>query len=177
MKNAQVPILGFAAVSGTGKTTLLEQLIPLLKNQGVRVGLIKHSHHNFEIDKPGKDSYRLRAAGATPIMLVSSHRRAIITEFNEIKEPCLDDQLLAFEQSELDLILVEGFKAENFPKIELHRPSLNKDLIFPNDPSIIAIATDSTLNSAQSIPTQLDLNNPRQITQYILQHFLGHTND
>ena len=101
----------------------------------------------------------------------------MLIEFNEIKEPHLDDQLLAFEQSELDLILVEGFKAENFPKIELHRPSLNKDLIFPNDPSIIAIATDSTLNSAQSSPTQLDLNNPRQITQYILQHFLGHTND
>lgn len=177
MKNAQVPILGFAAVSGTGKTTLLTQLIPLLKNQGIRVGLIKHSHHNFEIDKPGKDSYRLRTAGATPVMLVSSHRRAIITEFNEIKEPRLEDQLLAFEQSELDLILVEGFKAENFPKIELHRPSLNKDLIFPDDPSIIAIATDVTLNSPQSTPTQLDLNNPIQITQYILQHFLGQPND
>ncbi len=177
MKNAQVPILGFAAFSGTGKTTLLTQLIPLLKTQGIRVGLIKHSHHNFEIDKPGKDSYKLRAAGATPVMLVSSHRRAIITEFSSIQEPRLEDQLVAFEQSELDLILVEGFKAEHFPKIELHRPSLKKDLIFPDDPSIIAIATDSALNTTHSIPTQLDINNPLQITHYILHNFLGQFND
>ncbi len=187
MKNAHIPILGFAAFSGTGKTTLLSKLIPLLKQSGLRIGLIKHSHHSFEIDKPGKDSYRLREAGASPVMLVSSHRRAIITEFNNIKEPKLDDQLKAFEQSELDLILVEGFKAESFPKIELHRPSLQKTLIFPTDPDIIALATDEKFTLTQSntglpltkipelcFPVLLDINHPEQIALFILKRFLGH---
>ncbi len=172
MKNAQIPILGFAAFSGTGKTTLLIQLIPLLKDKGLRVALIKHSHHNFEIDKPGKDSYRLREAGASPVMLVSSHRRAIITEFNAPIEPKLDDQLKEINQSELDLILVEGFKAESFPKIELHRPSLGKPLIYPNDPDIIAIATDSSSINSNS-PKLLDINNPQLIAEFILASFLA----
>jgi molybdopterin-guanine dinucleotide biosynthesis protein B len=184
MKNAQIPILGFAAFSGTGKTTLLTQLIPLLKESGLRVGLIKHSHHNFEIDKPGKDSFRLREAGASPVMLVSSHRRAIITEFSNIHEPRLDEQLNAFDQSELDLILVEGFKSEYFPKIELHRPSLKKTLIFPADPNIIAIASDDEINltpantdllppeiAELSIPPILDINNPNLIAAFIVKHF------
>jgi len=175
MKNAQIPVLGFAAFSGTGKTTLLTKLIPILKDAGLRIALIKHSHHNFEIDKPGKDSYRLREAGASPVMLVSSHRRAIITEFNEIKEPRLDDQLKALDQSELDLILVEGFKAEIFPKIELHRPSLQKPLIYPNDPSIIAIASDNPV-LANDLPTHLDINDPQLIANFILKNFLGKEN-
>lgn len=172
MKNAQIPILGFAAFSGTGKTTLLTKLIPILKQSGLRIALIKHSHHNFEIDKPGKDSYRLREAGASTVMLVSSHKRAVITEFNEIKEPTLDDQLKILEQSELDLILVEGFKAEIFPKIELHRPSLKKPLIYPNDPSIIALASDDPALENHS-PTYLDINNPQLIADFILNNFLG----
>jgi len=171
MKNAQIPILGFAAFSGTGKTTLLTKLIPILKKSGLRIALIKHSHHNFEIDKPGKDSYRLREAGASPVMLVSSHRRATITEFDEIKEPQLDDQLKVLEQSELDLILVEGFKAEKFPKIELHRPSLNKALIYPNDPSIIALASDDLTLKSNLLP-YLDINNPQLIADFILNNFL-----
>jgi molybdopterin-guanine dinucleotide biosynthesis adapter protein len=169
MKNAKVPILGFAAFSGTGKTTLLTQLIPILKQQGLRIGLIKHSHHNFQIDQPGKDSFRLREAGASPVMLVSTHRRAIITEFQP-REPVLDEQLLAFDQSELDLILVEGFKATNFPKIELHRPSLNKPLLYPNDPNIIAIATDYPLDTPQNL-VQLDLNQPATIAKFITRQF------
>lgn len=179
MKNAHKPLLGFAAFSGTGKTTLLEQLIPLLTQAGLNVALIKHSHHNFEIDKPGKDSYRLRAAGASPVMLVSSHRRAIITEFKTITDPKLDDQLKALDQSELDLILVEGFKAEQFPKIELHRPSLQKPLLFTNDPNIIAIATDTELSATQqmNMPTQLPLNSPKLIAEFIINNFLGQTND
>jgi len=171
MKNAEIPILGFAAFSGTGKTTLLTKLIPLLKQTGLRIALIKHSHHNFEIDKPGKDSYRLREAGASPVMLVSSHRRAMITEFDSIQEPKLSDQLKILDQSELDLILVEGFKAENFPKIELHRPSLNYPLIFPNDPSVIAIATDSTVSDSGSLP-HLDINDPQLISHFIINAFL-----
>jgi molybdopterin-guanine dinucleotide biosynthesis protein B len=192
MQNAKIPVLGFSAFSGTGKTTLLTKLIPLLKQSGIRVGLIKHSHHNFEIDKPGKDSYQLRKAGASPVMLVSSHRRAIISEFDPIKQakPKLDEQLKALDQSELDLILVEGFKSEHFPKIELHRPSLKNKLLFPNDPSIIAMATDAEIEittdntdlskskiSKLTLPPLLDINNPVLITQFILKQFLEIKND
>jgi len=171
MRHAHIPILGFAAFSGTGKTTLLTQIIPILKQQGLRIGLIKHSHHNFQIDQPGKDSFRLREAGASQIMLVSTHRRAIITEITPEQEPRLDDQLKLFDQSELDLILVEGFKAEQFPKIELHRPSLNKPLLYPNDPDIIAIATDCTLETPDYL-TQLDINQPEMIATFILNQFM-----
>jgi molybdopterin-guanine dinucleotide biosynthesis adapter protein len=172
LNNAKVPILGFAAYSGTGKTTLLTQLIPTLKQQGLQVGLIKHSHHNIQIDQPGKDSYRLREAGASPVMLVSSHRRAIITEFPAIKEPVLDEELLAFDQSELDLILVEGFKATPFPKIEVHRPSLNKPLLYIEDPSIIAVASDFLLELPTTM-VQLNLNQPKLIAAFITQQFMG----
>jgi molybdopterin-guanine dinucleotide biosynthesis protein B len=173
MQHAHTPMLGFAAFSGTGKTTLLTQTIPILKHHGLRIGLIKHSHHNFQIDQPGKDSFRLRAAGASPVMLVSTHRRAIITEITPEQEPRLDDQLKLFDQSELDLILVEGFKAEQFPKIELHRPSLNKPLLYPNDPDIIAIASDCTLETPDTL-TQLDINQPEMIAAFILNQFMGH---
>ncbi len=170
MKNAVVPILGFAAFSGTGKTTLLNKLIPLLREAGLRVALVKHAHHNFDIDKPGKDSYRLRKAGASPVLIVSSHRRAIITEFTENKEPSLNEQLTMLNQSEIDLILVEGFKTEIFPKIELHRPSMNNPLLFPNDPNIIAIASDQIL--AANTPVCLDINSPQLIAEFILNDFL-----
>ncbi|MGJ0486421.1 MAG: molybdopterin-guanine dinucleotide biosynthesis protein B [Methylomicrobium sp.] len=170
MQNAQKPILGFAAASGTGKTTLLTQLIPLLKQQGLKVGLIKHSHHSFDIDHPGKDSYRLRMAGASPVMLVSKYRYAIISEFDTPQEPSLDQQLKVLDQSGLDLILVEGFKAEKFPKIELHRPSLQRPLLFPNDPNIIAIASDSPIDAPAHL-AKLDLNRADQIARYILDHY------
>jgi molybdopterin-guanine dinucleotide biosynthesis protein B len=165
-----LPILGFAAFSGTGKTTLITQLLPLLKHKGIRAGLIKHSHHDFDIDQPGKDSYRLRKAGASPVMLVSKYRRAIITEREVIGEPILADELTHLDQSEIELVIVEGFKHEQLPKIELHRPSLGKQLLFPKDPDIIAIACDEPLKEACTIPT-LDLNNPEQISQFIIDHF------
>lgn len=171
MNNAHIPILGFAAPSGTGKTTLLTQLIPLLREQKIRVGLIKHSHHNFQIDKPGKDSFRLREAGATPVMLVSSHRRAMITEFATQQEPVLDEQLEFFDQSSLDLILVEGFKQERFAKIELHRPSLGLPLLYPDDSCIIAIASDQAITLQREI-VSMDLNNIPQIADFILHTFL-----
>ena len=173
MQHAHIPLLGFAAFSGTGKTTLLTQIIPILKHHALRIGLIKHSHHNFQIDQPGKDSFRLREAGASPVMLVSTHRRAIITEITPAQEPRLDDQLKHFDQSGLDLILVEGFKAEPFPKIELHRPSLNKPLLYPNDPNIIAIASDCPLQTPGTL-TQLDLNQPDMIAAFILNQFMRH---
>lgn len=172
MQNASVPIIGFAAFSGTGKTTLLTQIIPLLKRKGLNLGVIKHSHHNFEIDKPGKDSFRLRAAGASPVMLVSAHRRAIITEFNQAIEPTLNDQLKFLDQSNLDLIMVEGFKSEHFPKIELHRPVLNKPLLCLDDPNIIAVASDQTLDIPAHI-TPLNLNDINMIADFILQRIIA----
>ncbi len=186
MKTNVTPIIGFAAASGTGKTTLLTKLIPLLKNSGLRIGVVKHSHHSFEIDKPGKDSYQLRKAGASTIMLISNKRRAMITEFDVMSEPSLEGQLkfLDYAELELDLILVEGFKSEEFPKIELHRPSLKETLIFPRDSNIIAIASDAeikitTRNTKLSneqilllkIPPLLELNNPNQIANFILNRF------
>ncbi|MGR8941181.1 MAG: molybdopterin-guanine dinucleotide biosynthesis protein B [Gammaproteobacteria bacterium] len=170
MQNAQKPILGFAAASGTGKTTLLAQLIPLLKQQGLRVGLIKHSHHSFDIDHPGKDSHRLRMAGASPVMLVSKYRYAIMHEFETPQEPSLNRQLAVFDQSGIDLILVEGFKAEKFPKIELHRPSLQRPLLFPNDPNIIAIASDAPVEAPNPL-VKLDLNRADLIARFILDHY------
>ncbi len=172
MQKSATPVLGFAAYSGTGKTTLLTQLIPRLRLSGINVGIIKHSHHNFEIDKPGKDSYRLRKAGASPVMLVSAHRRAIITEFSTIQEPKLQDQLDAFEQHRVDLILVEGFKAEKFPKIEVYRTDLNKPLLYPDDDSIIAVASDKPLPLPAHV-TALDLNNVEQIHDFVLQFMEG----
>lgn len=174
MRNAHIPVLGIAAYSGTGKTTLLTQLIPLLKQQGLRLGIIKHSHHSFEIDKPGKDSFRLRKAGASPVMLVSRHRRAVITEIESNKEPRLDDQLKLFDKTGLDLILVEGFKSERFPKIEIHRPQLNNPLLYPNDPSVIAIATDVRIAVPNNL-INLDLNNPVTIADFIINEFLENT--
>lgn len=172
MKNARIPVLGFAAASGTGKTTLLTQLIPLLKQRGFKVGLIKHSHHSFEIDKPGKDSHRLREAGASPVMLVSSHRRAIICEFETPIEPRLDEQLTAFEQAGLDLIMVEGFKAEAFPKIELHRSKLDRPLLYPDDKNIIAVASDADLPLPESVAA-LNINNPPMIADFVIERFLS----
>lgn len=163
-------ILGFAAYSGTGKTYLLTHLIPILKQRGLKIGLIKHSHHDFEIDYPGKDSYELRAAGASPVMIVSPYRRALITDFQPLQEVHLIDQLTTFPQAHLDLILVEGFRHERFPKIELHRPSLGKELLYPNDNNIIAIASDEILNTTGQLPC-LDLNSPQAIAHFIFNYF------
>lgn len=171
LPNAAVPVLGFAAFSGTGKTALLKQVIPLLTARGLRVGLIKHSHHAFEIDHPGKDSHTLRLAGANPVMLSSARRRAIIMEHSEPKDPVLNEELAHFEQAGLDLILVEGFRHERFPKIELHRPILGKPLLYPNDDTILAIAADAPLVPEPPI-RRLDLNEPGQIVGFILTEFL-----
>lgn len=162
------PVLGFAANSGTGKTTLLSHLIPILNERGLKVGLVKHSHHDFDIDQPGKDSYRLRKAGASPVVLVSSHRRAVITELTN-GEPTLKEQLHCFQDSAVDLVIVEGFKQERFPKIELHRSELNSPLLHTQDTSIIAIASDTPLST--NIPV-LDLNTPAQVADFVIAKFL-----
>lgn len=171
MNNARVPIIGFAAYSGTGKTTLLRCLIPLLKARHLRVGLIKHSHHSFEIDHPGKDSYELRRIGASPVMLCSALRRAMVTERPTPQDPRLDEELAYFDQDAVDLILVEGFKRERFPKIELCRPALGNPLLYPEDNAVIAVATDGPLPIAPAVPV-LDLNQPQTIADFIVARFL-----
>ena len=165
------PVLGFAAYSGTGKTHLLSRLIPLLKQTGLVIGVIKYSHHDFEIDHPGKDSYRIRAAGATPVMLVSPYRQAIISEFDPPREIDLRDQLEQFPGEGVDLILVEGFRDAAFSKIELHRPLLGKPLLYPDDKNIIAIASDQHLTTPEYLPC-LDLNDAQTIAGFIMRHYL-----
>jgi len=172
MLNNQPPVLGFAAYSGTGKTSLLSRLIPILKENGLRVGIIKYSHHDVEIDKPGKDSHQLRIAGATPVMLVSPYRRAIISEFQPQREIKLLEQLALFPVEEVDLILVEGFRDEAFSKIELHRPMLGKPLLYPDDEHIIALASDQALATPDYLPC-LDLNDPLAIAKFIFYDFMG----
>ena len=171
--NLKIPTIGFVAHSGTGKTTLLTKLIPILKQSGIRVGLIKHSHYDFEIDRPGKDSFRLREAGASPVMLVSKYRRAIITECNPENEPRLAELLNQFDTAALDLILVEGFKAEHFPKIEVHRASLNRPLLYPEDPDIFAVASDTNLELPGYL-TLLELNRPDWIADFIQNYVMKH---
>lgn len=168
------PLLGFAAFSGTGKTTLLTQLIPILKQDGLRLAVIKHSHHDFSIDQPGKDSHRLRMAGANPVVLLSAYRQVVITERDPEHAAQLTEAVAALCDQTLDLILVEGFRDEAFPKIELHRPSLGKPLLYPKDPNIIAIASDQTLDTGGLLPC-LDLNQPKSISHFIRNQFLTHT--
>jgi molybdopterin-guanine dinucleotide biosynthesis protein MobB len=161
------PILGFVAYSGTGKTTLLEQLIPLLRGRGMRVALLKHAHHDFDIDIPGKDSYRLRQAGATQVMIASKWRWALINE-NRVQgdEPRLAKLLEHLDPEQFDLLLVEGFKHEAYPKIELQRKVLGKPAIYPDDPDIFALACDVPVQQAGL--TILDINQPEDICEFII---------
>lgn len=164
-----VPLLGFCAYgSGIGKTTLLTSLIPVLTARGLNLSVIKHAHHTFDIDHPGKDSYRIREAGAVQTMLGSRRRWALMTEMSRISER-KDDLRLAellphMDTSLVDLILVEGFKQEPIPKIEIFRPSLNKPLLASTDPHIIAVATDGP---AQTALPQLDLNDSPAIADFV----------
>ena len=172
MINFPIPLIGFAAYSGTGKTTLLCELIPLLKKQGLRIGVVKHAHHEFEIDHPEKDSCKLRESGATRIVVSSLKRTAIIIEQeNNNTEPTLEDALKNIHTKNLDLVLVEGFKRADIPKIELHREALNKPYLYPTDINIIALATDHVVTEA-SAPVILDLNHHQKITDFIIQYIV-----
>lgn len=173
MKN-NIPVLGFAAFSGTGKTTLLEKLIPLLTARGIRIGMVKHAHHEFDIDKPGKDSYRLRAAGARQMLIASSQRQALMTENTTPREPRLDELITRLDVDNLDLVLVEGFKQVPFPKIELHRQALGKTLLYPQDTDIIAVASDHPAD-CRELPS-LDINDSAAIAAFIVD-WLGGRSD
>ena len=167
MIKSDCPVLGFAAYSGTGKTTLLEQLLPLLTKQGLRIGMIKHAHHDFDIDKEGKDSFRLRHAGASQMLIASQKRWALMVETPEQRaDPDLQQLIDQLDQTQLDLILVEGFKHVPFAKIELHRSATDKPFLYPDDSSIIAIATDTPQLVQTALPI-LDLNSPTTISIFV----------
>jgi molybdopterin-guanine dinucleotide biosynthesis adapter protein len=136
-------VIGLAGWSGAGKTTLLRRLIPALTARGLRVSTLKHAHHSFDIDQPGKDSWEHRQAGATEVLVASAVRWALMHELRDEAEPRLP-ALLA-QMRPVDLVLVEGFKRERHPKIEIHRAANAKPLLYPGDPSIVAIATDVAL--------------------------------
>lgn len=159
------PVLGFAAYSGTGKTTLLVKLLPLMKLQGLRVALIKQTHHDFEIDKPGKDSFELRKAGADQVLLASDKRCALMTEYEETAEPDLASLIEKLDLENIDLVMVEGFKHLPFAKIELNRPATGKKLIFPEDKSVIAVASDEDLETGE-LPL-LNINVPEEVAGFI----------
>ncbi|MCC3796029.1 bifunctional molybdopterin-guanine dinucleotide biosynthesis adaptor protein MobB/molybdopterin molybdotransferase MoeA [Vibrio parahaemolyticus] len=162
-----IPILGFAAYSGTGKTTLLEALLPKLTEAGLRIGMLKHAHHNFDVDKPGKDSYRLRKAGASQMLIASRNRFALMTETPEA-EAEFDYLLTRFDEDKLDVVLVEGCKNIAFPKIELHREEVGKPWLYPHDENIIAIASDSA--ELDSELPQMNINDLDAIAQFVLQY-------
>ncbi|MFL0860215.1 bifunctional molybdopterin-guanine dinucleotide biosynthesis adaptor protein MobB/molybdopterin molybdotransferase MoeA [Vibrio parahaemolyticus] len=162
-----IPIIGFAAYSGTGKTTLLEALLPKLTEAGLRIGMLKHAHHNFDVDKPGKDSYRLRKAGASQMLIASRNRFALMTETPEA-EAEFEYLLTRFDEDKLDVVLVEGCKNIAFPKIELHREEVGKPWLYPHDENIIAIASDSAELDSE-IP-QMNINDLDAIAQFVLQY-------
>jgi molybdopterin-guanine dinucleotide biosynthesis protein B len=161
----QTPVFGFAGFSGSGKTTLIERVIPRLVARGLRVSLIKHAHHDFDIDKPGKDSHRHREAGASEVLVSSGRRWALMHELRGEAEPGLAE-LLA-HVSACDLVLVEGFKHDPVAKLEVHRPALGHPLLSQTDPHIIGIASDAPVDSPLPL---LDLNDAEAVAGFVVVH-------
>jgi len=156
-------VFGIAGYSGSGKTTLLERLIPQLTARGLRVSVIKHAHHGFDIDRPGKDSWRHREAGASEVMLTGSQRWALLHEARGEPEPTLDDYLRHF--SPCDLILVEGFKNEAVPKLEVFRAENGKPPLWPENPHVVAVASNGPVATALPV---LDLDDAGAIAAFIV---------
>jgi molybdopterin-guanine dinucleotide biosynthesis protein B len=142
-------VIGLAGWSGAGKTTLLTRLIPYLVERGLRVSTIKHAHHNFDVDVPGKDSWLHRQAGANEVLISSERRWALMHELRGAEEPSLPELLR--KMSSADLVIVEGFKTAPHIKIEVHRTANGKGFLYPNDPGIVGIVTDTTVDTALSV--------------------------
>jgi len=164
--NPRMRIIGLAGWSGSGKTTLITKLIPRLIARGLRVSTLKHAHHGFDLDQPGKDSFFHRAAGATEVIISSAKRFAILHELREEAEWDLPDLLT--KMSPVDLVLVEGYKRDAFPKLEIHRAANGKPLIHPEDSHIVAIASDIALPAAK-VPV-IDLDDIEAIADTLLRH-------
>ena len=159
-------IFGLAGWSGSGKTTLMTRLLPEIVGRGYSVSTMKHAHHAFDVDKPGKDSYEHREAGATEVMVSSANRWALMHEHRGQPEPSAAE--LVKQMSPVDLILIEGFKKEDHEKLEIHRPNVGKPLLQPDDPKIVAVASDEAL---EGLPVpRLDLNDIAGLADFILAH-------
>lgn len=156
-------IFGFAGWSGSGKTTLIEKLIPRFVGAGLRVSLIKHAHHTFDVDQPGKDSYRHRHAGASEVLVTSSRRWVLMHELRGAHEPAFEEQIKRL--SPCDLVLVEGFKHAPMPKLEVWRAAPGEALLHPNDPHIVAVASDAKVDTRLPL---LNLNDDDGVARFIL---------
>jgi molybdopterin-guanine dinucleotide biosynthesis protein B len=163
-------VVGFAGFSGSGKTMLVERVIPALKLRGLRVSVVKHAHHKFDIDHPGKDSWRHREAGAFEVVIASDRRLALMREFEQPAQLSVH-QLLAEVWDGVDWVLVEGFKDSSLPKIEVWRADAAKPALYPRDEFIVGVATDSPgrLPQATLLPV-LDLNDPDALAQWLVEN-------
>jgi molybdopterin-guanine dinucleotide biosynthesis protein B len=159
-------IFGIAGWSGSGKTTLLTRLIPLLTSRGFRISTLKHAHHGFDVDQPGKDSYVHRQAGAVEVMVSSANRWALMHEHRGALEPGLEELLP--HMSPVDLVIVEGFKRHRHPKLEVFRPSVGKPLLCREDPTVLAVASDETI--ADLPVPRLELEDVAGIADFVLAH-------
>jgi molybdopterin-guanine dinucleotide biosynthesis protein B len=162
------PAIGFVGSSGSGKTTLIERVVPLLAARGLRVGVLKHAQRDFDVDRPGKDSYRAREAGAREVLVASHRRWALLAEELEPEgEPRLGRTLARFTPGEVDLVLVEGFAHERYPKIEVYRPSRGQPpKCWPGDRDVVAVATDGDVGRSP-VPC-LDLNDPGAVARFVV---------
>ena len=158
-------VFGFAGWSGSGKTTLIEKLIPRFTQRGLRVALIKHAHHSFDVDHPGKDSYRHRLAGAAEVLVTSSRRWVLMHELRGTQEPSFEEQVKHL--SPCDLLIVEGFKYAPIPKLEVWRAVTGEALLHPRDPHIVAVVSDTKVETKLPL---LDLNDAAGIADFILNH-------
>jgi len=166
MNKTAMKIFGLAGWSGSGKTTLMVHLLPELVGRGVKVSTIKHAHHDFEIDRPGKDSYEHREAGATEVMITGGKRWALMHEIREKAEPSVAE--LMRHMTPVDLLMIEGFKNDEHPKLEVFRAATGKPLLCAQDQNIVAVASDEAL-AGLDIP-QLDLNNVPAIADFIIDY-------
>jgi molybdopterin-guanine dinucleotide biosynthesis protein B len=158
-------VFGFAGWSGSGKTTLIEKLIPRFVKRGLKVSLVKHAHHTFDVDHPGKDSYRHRHAGATEVLVTSSRRWVLMHELRGAQEPSFDEQVKHL--SPCDLLIVEGFKHAPIPKLEVWRATTGEGLLHPQDPYIVAVASDTKIQTKLPL---LELNDDAGIADFIVKH-------
>ncbi|HET9247396.1 MAG TPA: molybdopterin-guanine dinucleotide biosynthesis protein B [Xanthobacteraceae bacterium] len=159
-------IIGLAGWSGSGKTTLLAKVIPRIVARGLKVSTLKHAHHGFDVDQPGKDSHTHRMAGASEVLVSSANRWALVHELRGQAEPVLG--ALLTKLSPVDLVVVEGYKAEPHPKLEVYRAGIGKPLLHPDDPAIVAVASDEPLPAAR-VPV-VDLDDVERIAEILIRH-------
>ena len=164
-RRMQKCVFGLAGLSNSGKTTLVKELITWFRLKGYTVSSIKHAHQGFDIDRPGKDSFQMREAGAKEVLLIGDQRWVLMREYADESEPTLDEAVARL--APCDIVLVEGFKRSKAPKIEVFRPNLGRSPLWPNEPSVVAVATDEPINC--NLPV-LDLNSTTTIGQFIKDH-------